>query len=320
MTIRYTCRECASVLKIKDEKAGTNGKCPKCKTEFVVPSPASEDDIEVEMEGSAPAPVPAAPIDDDVDMPIELTPEVADDPDFDPLDVLSAPVPAKPTAAPATRTTSFGTDKKPSVAELMRDFEASKKKDRKTESTPEAARPSAGASPEQSAGSAADALSRAYQQKRDSANAPKVSVKDAQAAEQRALLMEFIKKKAAPAIAAIAVVLYGYYWYMFSESYKGLPLYPVTGKVISQTEPVEGLRVQFRPISESIEDTRSSAEGMTAKDGSFRLIYEIPYEGAPEGKYEVVIFGSSGAPLTLSAGTPMLSVSASGKNEFEISL
>lgn len=319
MTIRYTCRECASVLKIKDEKAGSNGKCPKCKTEFVVPTPASEDDIEVETEGPATIAAPVAPIDDDVDMPIELTPEVADDPDFDPLDVLNAPGPAKSSPA-VTRTSSFGMDKKPSVAELMRDFEAGKKKERKAESTPDIVRPQMAASTEQSAGSAADALSRAYQQKRDSANAPKVSVKDAQAAEQRALLMEFVKKKAAPAIAAIAVVLYGYYWYMFSESYKGLPLYPVSGKVISQSEPVEGLRVQFRPISESIEDTRTSAEGVTAKDGSFRLMYEIPYEGAPEGKYEVVVFDASGAPLKLSDGTPMLSVTASGKNEFEINL
>jgi hypothetical protein len=202
----------------------------------------------------------------------------------------------------------------------MRDFEAGKKKDRKAESTPDIVRPHVTASTEQSAGSAADALSRAYQQKRDSANAPKVSVKDAQAAEQRALLMEFVKKKAAPAIAVISVLLYGYYWYMFSESYKGLPLYPVSGKVISQSEPVEGLRVQFRPISESIEDTRTSAEAVTAKDGSFILVYEIPYEGAPEGKYEVVVFDASGAPLKLSDGTPTLSVTASGKNEFEINL
>ena len=42
MTIRFTCSECASVLKIKDELAGTNGKCPKCKTPFIVPSPETE--------------------------------------------------------------------------------------------------------------------------------------------------------------------------------------------------------------------------------------------------------------------------------------
>ncbi len=42
MTIRFTCAECASVLKIKDELAGTSGRCPKCKTKFVVPATDSE--------------------------------------------------------------------------------------------------------------------------------------------------------------------------------------------------------------------------------------------------------------------------------------
>lgn len=39
MTIRFKCSECASVLKIKDDLAGTSGRCPKCKTKFVVPHP-----------------------------------------------------------------------------------------------------------------------------------------------------------------------------------------------------------------------------------------------------------------------------------------
>ena len=37
MTIRYKCEECESVLKVRDELAGTDGKCPKCNTVFVVP-------------------------------------------------------------------------------------------------------------------------------------------------------------------------------------------------------------------------------------------------------------------------------------------
>lgn len=44
MTIRFTCSECGSVLKIKDELAGTSAKCPKCKTKFVIPSLSSDDD------------------------------------------------------------------------------------------------------------------------------------------------------------------------------------------------------------------------------------------------------------------------------------
>ncbi len=47
MTIRFTCSECASVLKIKDELAGSTGRCPKCKTKFVVPAPEAEEPIVV---------------------------------------------------------------------------------------------------------------------------------------------------------------------------------------------------------------------------------------------------------------------------------
>ena len=43
MTIRFTCAQCGSVLKIKDELAGTDGHCPKCKTEFVVPAASSDE-------------------------------------------------------------------------------------------------------------------------------------------------------------------------------------------------------------------------------------------------------------------------------------
>ena len=39
MTIRYQCTECESVLKIRDDKAGQTARCPKCKTEFVIPEP-----------------------------------------------------------------------------------------------------------------------------------------------------------------------------------------------------------------------------------------------------------------------------------------
>ena len=318
MTIRYTCRGCESVLKIKEEKAGTNGKCPKCKTEFVIPFPAVHNNIEVEVYGVAKAPAHVdAPV-DHVDMPIELTPDVSDNQGFDPLDVLNGL--AATTRTSAVRSTLAVTDKKPSVAELMREFNAGKKKDRTRDSASEVSRPVTAAVAEQTGGTAANVLSRTYQQKRDSANAPAVSAKDAKAAEQRALLMEFLLKKAVPIAATIAVLLYGYTWYTTRDVYKGLPLCEVTGKVVSQTTPVEGLRVQFFPVSEGLEDKRSSAEGMTTKDGSYRLIYEIPFEGAPEGKYDIVVLGPSGSPLPLVAGTPTVTVSATGKNDFEIRL
>ena len=44
MTINFTCAGCGSLLKIKDHLAGTDGKCPKCKTVFVVPQPLLDSD------------------------------------------------------------------------------------------------------------------------------------------------------------------------------------------------------------------------------------------------------------------------------------
>jgi hypothetical protein len=43
MSIRVQCEKCASVLKIKEELAGTMGKCPKCKTPFRVPEPGESE-------------------------------------------------------------------------------------------------------------------------------------------------------------------------------------------------------------------------------------------------------------------------------------
>lgn len=314
MTIRYTCHGCESVLKIKDEKAGTNGRCPKCKMEFVVPFPA--DDIDGDAHGHS-KPVMDALV-DDVDMPIELTPEVEDSPDIDPLEILSSP--ATTARTPEARSGSVATEKKPSVAELMREFEAGKKKERKKDAASDVSGPATPASAEQTAGSAANALSRAYQQKRDSANAPRVSAKDAEIAAQRAMLMEFLKKKAGPVAAAVVILLSGYYWYMNREVYSGLPLYPVNGKVISQAGGVDKLRIQFMPVSTGTDDARSSAEGVTTADGSFYLIYMAPFEGAPAGKYEIIVYGKAGAPLVLPEGTSIVTVTDSGKNDFEIKL
>jgi hypothetical protein len=61
MTIRITCTECASVLKIKDELAGTSARCPKCKTKFVVPK-ADEDEKPVELELTASPAQKSAPV------------------------------------------------------------------------------------------------------------------------------------------------------------------------------------------------------------------------------------------------------------------
>lgn len=313
MTIRYTCIGCESVLKIKDEKAGSKGRCPKCKSEFMVPFASSDEEQDEETGiGNSTPPM------DDLDMPLELTPQVEDHPDFDPQDVLNGPNTS--TQASGLKP-AFASDRKPSVAELMREFESGRKKDRRRESESEVGRPTVSSTPAQTVGTATNALSRAYQQKRESANAPVISAKDAKAAEQRALLMQFLLKKAVPITTFVGLLVGAYYWYMTQQFYSGIPLFPVNGKIISQSSEVGGLRVLFMPVVASgISDPRGSAEAVTAPDGSFELIYMEPHKGAPAGKYEVSVYGASGVPLRLSEGTPMLTVSDTEPNIFQIKL
>jgi len=317
MTIRYTCTECESVLKIKDEKAGTKGKCPKCKTEFLVPYPEEPEDDGIEVESS-----PEAEPADLVDMPIELTPEVAESGDFDPLAVLGDPGPgvSPPKRAAMSASVGAGSDRRPSVAELMKDFEATKKKDREKKSAPEVTRPSSASTAAETSGSAADALSRAYQQKRDSASAPSVSARDAKALEQRELLMDFIKTRALPGILLIGGLLYGYFWWLNKEVYNGPPLFDVTGQILRDGAPVGGVQISFEPLVSGPTDPRSMAYGMSDKDGNFTLQYSASLAGAPAGEYRIGMMGNDGIPIPYPNGELRLTVTENGPNKFKIDL
>ena len=61
-----------------------------------------------------------------VDLPLDLTPEVAQTENFDPADVLSSGRPAARPGAPlAPAPQAVTPDRRPSIAELMKDFESS---------------------------------------------------------------------------------------------------------------------------------------------------------------------------------------------------
>ncbi|MCA9065264.1 MAG: hypothetical protein KDA96_19480, partial [Planctomycetaceae bacterium] len=220
MTIRYTCVSCESVLKIRDEKAGTNAKCPKCRTEFVVPTPEEQDSgIEIDEDVSEAPVQEESPEDDEmVDMPIDITPEVsmeeASD-DFDPMDVLAGgggdrSRSLSPAAEPPV--------KKPSVAELMREFESTRKKDhpKSAEAPPRAAGSAVAA-----AGTAADMLSRVYEQKREKASQPRQP--GVEVDPEKELRNEFIRKAAA-GIGIVAVLIYAMFSWMNRDIYNGPPL------------------------------------------------------------------------------------------------
>lgn len=315
MTIRYTCTGCASVLKIKDEKAGTKGKCPKCKLEFLVPNPELEND-ESEIEA-------ASQTDDDleesVDMPIELTPDVSEPDDFDPMAVLGG------TSGKGAKKSGLANppgpltaDRKPSVAELMKDFEATRKKNRDDKSAPEVSRPTA-ASAVETSGSAASALTRAYEKKRESASAPSVSAKEAKSAEEQQLLVDFIKRRALPGVAAILVVLYGWYWWMNKETYEGPPLFEVAGQVLRSGQPVQGVQIFFEPVrSMAGEDNRPLAMAFSGPDGNYRVMYSASFPGAAAGQYRIGLRDETGIPVALPEEM-VITVQENDSNNFKIS-
>jgi predicted Zn finger-like uncharacterized protein len=316
MTIRYTCPGCESVLKIKDEKAGTDAKCPKCKHAFVVPQPEEEDGIEIESTPDA--------VDLPVDMPLELTPEVAEQKDFDPIDFLNSaparPTPARsaPVQAPAAASANSG-GRKPTVAELMKDFETSKKKD-KSRKPAEAPRTPA-ASAAETTGSAADVLARAYQQKRDSASAPPVlSRQEARSAEERSVLINFVKTRLLPGLAAVFVVGYAWSWYMNREIYEGPPLFEVTGTVTKSGKPLTGVRVEFGPDNPTPDGQAVAATSVTDAEGRYRLSAFAGQPGAPAGSYMVGLTDANGVPLVVPDDQVHQTVTESGPNEFRIQL
>ena len=313
MTIRYTCTGCESVLKIKDEKAGTKGKCPKCKAEFLVPQPEVDESPEA---AASPADEPVDEPVDSVDMPIELTPEVPESDSFDPLSVLGAS-----TGSAGSRSARSETpERKPSMADMMRDFDAAKKgKEKKAAS--ETVRTSAiAASALETAGTAADALSRAYQQKRDSASAPSKSAKDVKAQEERALLTEFITRRALPGLLVAGVLVYGYLSWMNHEPWNGPELFEVTGQVSSGGAPAVGIEIIFEPIPGGPEDKRTAARAYTDPGGNFRIMYDVSHFGCPAGEYNIGFAGVTGQSLNRAEGALKLPVKANEPNEFKITL
>ena len=321
MTIRYTCPGCQSLLKIRDEKAGTDAKCPKCKRAFVVPEPDADDGIEIE-EASADVPAADLPIDLPVDMPIELTPEVSSPEPFDAGSFLTsspAPNPARSSAAPAAPAGSASA-RKPSVAELMKDFESTKKsKDRdKGRKTGDASRPVASSA--ETTGSAADALARAYQQKRDTSSAPPPLTKeDARSAEARTAQITFLKTRGLPGVAAFLILGYAWFWYMNREIYEGPPLYEVTGTVIQGGKPLSGVNVEFAPAEPDPSQEVLAAAGITDDQGRFRLRAFDSQYGAPAGPYIVGLINSNGIPINLPEELIRQTVTPDGKNEFQLS-
>ena len=313
MAIRYTCATCAVVMKIKEEKAGSSAKCPQCKTAFVVPVGSRKkgrDDASPENAANDPI--------EDADLPLELTPqaEVSDDHRRS-ATVLSS----VRSAAPGIENDSL--QEKPSVASLMRDFAASGQKAKK----PKSVRETTPVSTAQTTGTAAEALERAYQQKRASAGNPKP--KPPRISEDQRLMLGFFAR-AIPLVLGALIGSYALLMWVTRDVYHGPPLVHVAGTLTKNGVPMAGMRVRLVPVLRGDElvstgdkdaaPQRNASAGLTDAEGKFVMMYTALIKGSTMGSHTLEVTDTSGIPLSIPEEIQNQDVPETGISDLVINL
>lgn len=299
MTIRFTCDNCESVLKIRDEMAGTKAKCPKCKTPFVVPAPKpgkpANGNVVAKIKSPKETQATQETLEDLVDMPLELTPPVQFDTadGFDPLDVLSGGPPAS-----STPSASVDDKPKPSIAELMREHEANLagKKSRRNKKSGQA---DTGAAAAMTAGTASDALARNYDQKRGKVSEPPPLTREERRAEEDKAAMKQFAIKGGAALAGIFVCAFFLISWMFSEAVPDLSY--VSGVITVNGQPLGDAQITFSrqksPDGDDLgEEGATPSTGTTDSSGKYTLMWDRQrgIEGVLPGTHLLQIVTSSG--------------------------
>lgn len=246
MTIRYQCTECDSVLKIRDDKAGGQGRCPKCKTEFLIPEPNTGDDAGQESS------VPPATIN-----------RTGDD-EEDALAFLLDGGEAPPT--PAAASTSLDSDDEPPPSRP----DPAERQLRRPTTKPQA--------------SAADTASAAGDLLSQTESARAAAARDHSSEEPSRVNLDGIKQVASRqvplvgGILAVSLICYGAYvwgsgWVGSSDA---PPLSGVTGTVTLDGKPLPLALVVFQPdldMQKGEGTTVSASMGRTNDKGNYTLTY-----------------------------------------------
>ncbi|MBL8850893.1 MAG: carboxypeptidase regulatory-like domain-containing protein [Planctomycetaceae bacterium] len=338
MTIRYTCENCGSVLKIKDDRAGKDGHCPKCKSSFVIPQPGEEPAADADAEVAAPALAAPAPIvaKSAAKAKPAAEPAVAavaapavEDADFDPVAFLMTGKEdgAKGAAAAAkpAKTGGEAADMRAARGAGPAAYSASEEPDvrvggprRPTPAEEEDAVPTPSRKPKRAAATAAQTADEMLRVNASS-NAKDLLTKTMEESRIRAAQMpEGRKKPGIDYMAAIkdlttqyafyiggfVVLLVGAYFLgnLMSNASTNLPaLGQVNGTLTKAGEPLADAMVTFIPV-----DTKANAStAYTDQDGYFELKYVEGVPGAVLGKnrVEVSLVAANGREL-LRPGDP----------------
>ena len=334
MTIRFTCAGCGSLLKIKDELAGTDGKCPKCKTEFVVPDPESDDEDEDAAELLVAPGKPASPPAKPAAMPAErpsigAAVESASKPvtkpatkiapkqdkgaagdDFDPTDFLMSDDNSPHPSAPVFEDVSDLDPPRPAAAES-----------RQKRPGTNAPVPGGGATAESDSGRnagfsasahAKEMMIRAMDESR--AHASEMPRQSERAGFDFAGFFHEFGVKIGGGLVFGSLLTYGLYM-MFDgmmSTKLTLPKFGyVEGTVKLDGNPLPGATVYFAPLDATIPGGRKerarTSYGITNDKGHYRMIYINQTQGVAAGKCRVWLdlVGPKGqvVPADFSEGT-----------------
>lgn len=311
MTIRYQCPECDSVLKIKDELAGTDGKCPKCKAKFIVPEAgeAPDESVQAKPKTDQASSAPAKPTEKSGK---KKTKPVAaasksktDDDDFDPAAFLMEDGPGAQASAGLGEAPPE--EKSPATDKMGRRYYGSSAASKaKAASMSPAARAAdsqlTGAS---TSANARDLLSKGAEDARVKASTMPVTAKkpliNFDFAGARNELLRF-----APHVVGSVLGIVFLYWgmnRMLGAEVELPELGKVSGTVTMDGNPVVGVRVMFTPLDAKRSDSTEgperlrTASGLTGENGEYTLFYLDDIQGAPVGKGKLWIEVSRPADL-----------------------
>lgn len=307
MTIRYECPDCGSVLKIKDERAGQQGRCPKCKSGFQIP------DAPTKVE-------PAVTEDDLVDMPLEVTPmpvipeqSATTSNEFDPMGVLNSD-----SGSGRAASSIAGNETKPSVAELMKEHQQKRTKEEARRAKRQLNKLNPLLADIETSGSAADAITRSYEKKRGaSSDAPLLNRDERRAAADRAAMFRFGVQLGA---ALLATAVFGYFLFSYALSGSSTNLVQVTGKVTLAGQPaMTGYTIRFTPIQPRNGPPLEGGPSFARIDsnGKFRLRYDAQTAGAVVALHNITIEDEFGLPQPIPEGFSPREVNAEGDNVIE---
>lgn len=324
MTIRYKCERCGSVLKIKEELAGTDGKCPKCKRKFIVPSAQAADEEGVDHESPSAEDEPAAV------SPAKAVSSGQGEEEFDPMAVLGedngkrAPVAPAKTPAPATKSKSKPQDQDFDPMAVLMDESGPGAKASAGLTSPPPGPPAAASKPVDRLGrrqiaapppspsqAMSDPSEGAYSSTNASANARDLLTKSMEDSRQKAGVMPEAKRRTLlfdvknvvyplveylPWVAGGLVAVVGLYWVsntMFADRLPLPPLGQVTGTVMVDGQPLANVNVVLTPVNLNGESTKGKsirlrdAMGATDSNGYYRVQYIPGVNGAPIGKVRI---------------------------------